>query len=254
MDKSRYLQRIKFSAKADTDDKTLMALHRHHVMNIPFENMDIHCHKLFDLEPENIYQKVVENCRGGFCYELNYLFNSLLNEIGFSSRIISSRIYDSDGVLGPEFDHMSIHVKTEKEYLADVGFGDLFLQPLVITDGVQNDGRNYFIIEKDGADDYTLSMSSDGSDFQKKYRFNLMEVPLESFKGPCIDKQTNPESFFVKNIVCTIATETGRITIFNDRIIRNNGKERVEGRILGDNDLRIQLRRSFNIEIGGENF
>ena len=114
MDKSRYLQRINFSARAGSDDNTLRLLHRHHVMSVPFENLDVHYHRLFDLEPENIYRKVVENYRGGFCYELNSLFNDLLIDVGFSTRIISARTFDSEGVLGPEFDHMAIHVRTDK--------------------------------------------------------------------------------------------------------------------------------------------
>ena len=249
MDYSRYLQRIKFSDRAQADDPTLMSLHQHHVMFVPFENLDIYYRKMFDLEIENIFRKVVENVRGGFCYELNYLFNSLFNAIGFSSKIISSRVFDSSGVLGPEFDHMSIHVRTDKDYLADVGFGDLFLRPLEIKDGVQSDGRNLFLIEAVGDGAFALSMSSRGSDFQKKYVFSLKEMPLENFKAPCFDKQTNPESYFVKNTICTRATESGRITLLNNKIIRNNGQERIETTILSDIDLRVQLMKHFNIEI-----
>ena len=249
MDYSRYLRRIKFSDRAQADDPTLKSLHEHHVMFVPFENLDIHYRKIFDLEIENIFRKVVENVRGGFCYELNYLFNSLLNAIGFSSKIISSRTFDSSGELGPEFDHMSIHVRTDKDYLVDVGFGDLFIQPLEIKDGVQSDGRNLFLIEAVGDGGYALSMSPGGSDFVKKYVFRLKEIPLENFKAPCYDKQTNPDSYFVKNTVCTRATELGRVTLFNNKIIRKSGEERIETPILSDVDLRVQLMKHFDIEI-----
>ena len=82
--------------------------------------------KVFDLEIDNIFKKVVNNFRGGFCYELNSLFNDLLCNIGFESRIIEARIYDELGNLGPRYDHMAIFVKTDKNYLLDVGFGNLF--------------------------------------------------------------------------------------------------------------------------------
>lgn len=249
MDCARYLQRIKFSDRARVDDQTLRTLHQQHVMFVPFENLDIHYRKIFDLEPENIFKKVVENYRGGFCYELNHLFNNLLSAIGFSSKIISSRTFDSSGTLGPEFDHMSIHVKTERDYIADVGFGDLFLHPLEVKDGIQSDGRNEFLIEAVGEGEFVLSMSSNGSDFQKKYVFNLTEVPLENFKALCLDKQTNPESYFVKNTICTRSTESGRVTLFNDKIIRKSGHERIETPILSDVDLRVQLMKHFNIAI-----
>ncbi len=249
MDHSRYLQRIRFYDRAHADDQTLRSLHQQHIMYVPFENLDIHYGKIFDLDLQNIFRKVVEDFRGGFCYELNYLFNSLLNTIGFSSKIISSRTFDSSGTLGPEFDHMSIHVKIDRDYIADVGFGDLFLQPLEIRDGIQSDGRNKFLIEPVGGSEYSLSMSSDGSDFQKKYVFSLKEIPLENFKAPCFDKQTNPDSYFVKNTICTRATESGRVTLFNEKIIKKSGKERIETPILSDIDLRVQLMKHFDIEI-----
>ena len=248
-DESKYLQRIKFSGRVHADDQTLKNLHRHHLMNVPFENLDIHYHKLFDLELSNIYRKVVDNSRGGFCYELNYLFNSLLRALGFSTKIISSRVFDSEGILGPEFDHMSIYVRTDRDYIADVGFGDLFVRPLEIKEGVQDDGRNQFLIESNQRGEYTLSMSSDGLNFQKKYVFSLKEVPVEYFKDPCLDKQTNPESYFVKNTVCTLATESGRVTLFNDKLIIRTYAERSEISILSDFDRRVQLKKYFNIEI-----
>jgi len=249
MDYSRYLQRIKCSDRAQADDPTLQSLHEHHVMFVPFENLDIHYRKMFDLEPENIFRKVVENVRGGFCYELNYLFNNLLNAVGFSSKIISSRTFDSSGALGPEFDHMSIHVRTDKDYLADVGFGDLFIHPLEIKEGVQSDGRNLFLIEAVGDGHYALSMSSGASDFEKKYVFSLEEVPVENFNELCLDKQTNPDSYFVKNTICTRTTEMGRVTLFNNKIIRKSGEERIETPVLSDMDLRVQLMKHFDIEI-----
>ena len=94
-----------------------------------------------------------------------------------------------------------------------------------------------------------FSMTSGRSDFEKKYVFSLEEVPVENFKEPCLDKQTNPDSYFVKNTICTRATEMGRVTLFNDKIIRKNGEERIEIPILSDVDLRIQLIKHFDIEI-----
>ena len=249
MDISKYLQRINFPGPVHADNQTLKSLHRHHIMSVPFENLDIHYHRLFDLELSNIYKKVVDNFRGGFCYELNYLFNSLLNTVGFSTKIISARVFDSEGALGPPFDHMSIYVKTDRDYIADVGFGDLFLVPLEIREGVQDDGRNFFLMESLNSEDYIISMSSDKSNFQKKYVFSLKEAPLECFIAPCYDKQTNPDSYFVRNAVCTLPTESGRVTLFNDKLIRKTHTEKIEISILNDVDLRIQLRKNFNIEI-----
>ncbi len=101
-DESKYLRRINYTDKLIINDDTLIKLHEYHFLNVPFENIDIHYNKFFDLELESLYRKIVINYRGGFCYELNSTFNALLCDIGFDSKIIVARIFDDLGNLGPE--------------------------------------------------------------------------------------------------------------------------------------------------------
>jgi N-hydroxyarylamine O-acetyltransferase len=249
MNKQRYLDRIDYEHIISVTNKTLSNLHSQHVHNIPFENLDIHYKKLFDLHLENIFRKVIRDFRGGFCYELNLLFNWLLGEIGFSSRIIASRTISEDGSVGPEFDHMSVYVKTDREFLIDVGYGDLFVKPLEIKDGVQSDGRKFFRIEKLNHPEYLLSMSDDGLDFKKRYTFSLHDVTAENFSPICFEKQTNPDSYFVKNLICTKPTDVGRVTIFNNRLINETAESTTELAIENDDELRRSLWYTFRIVV-----
>jgi N-hydroxyarylamine O-acetyltransferase len=210
MNCEKYLERIKFTDKVAITEETLFNLHEQHMFNVPFENLDIHYQRVFDLQIESIFEKIVLNNRGGFCYELNNIFNWLLQQVGFDSRIISARVIDESGKLGPLFDHMLICIDYDnKKYLADVGYGDLFTRPLQVKPGIQSDGRNQFIIQKWSAQDFVLSMSSENSPFLDKYRFSLKEIPATEFSSICLDKQTNPSSYFVKNIICTKPTPSG---------------------------------------------
>ncbi|MDJ1497358.1 arylamine N-acetyltransferase [Cytophagaceae bacterium DM2B3-1] len=250
MDITSYLQRILFSGPIVPDTQTLIAIHEQHIYQVPFENLDVRYNQLFSLQLEKVYEKIVTQMRGGFCYELNLIFNWLLNKIGFSSKLISSRIFDDAGNPGPEFDHMLVHVKTDREYLADVGYGDLFIRPLEIRAGVQSDGRNFFKIEKYNDENFLLSMSPNGIKFQKKYIFNLMHVTPDAFEEICLYKQTNPESYFVKNTICTKPTKTGRVTIFNNKLIEKTTSRRFEDTITDENHLKKLLRTKFGIELG----
>jgi len=250
MDKEQYLQRIKFTNEIVIDEDTLINLHEHHVFNVPFENIDIYYRRLFSLEIERIFEKVVLNFRGGFCYELNSIFDVLLRQIGFNSKIISARIIGDYGALGPEYDHMSVFVEcNNKKYLADVGFGHLFIRPLEIRSGIQSDGRNFFMIQEINTQDYVVSMSSDKINFYKKYRFNLREVSIENFVDICLEKQTNPSSYFVKNIICTKPTIQGRLTIKNGNLIEQKNGVRTEKLIRNEYELRTELRNKFDILI-----
>jgi N-hydroxyarylamine O-acetyltransferase len=208
------------------DPTSLASLHLEHVTRVPFDDQ-----------------------RGGFCYELNLLFCELLFASGFRSRIIEARIFTEDGNLGPPFDHMSVLVEMDKKYLADVGFGDLFLRPLEIREGIQSDGRSNFKIERQDDFRYLLSMEKEDRSFEKKYVFDLRPVNAEDFYGICVDKQTNSESYFVKNLVCTKPTTAGRVTIFNNSMIERRGNERVITKIEDDIHLQSVLRQRFDIEL-----
>ncbi|MBL0745057.1 arylamine N-acetyltransferase family protein [Chryseolinea lacunae] len=250
MNRSDYLARINFAGPASPDHETLMMLHRQHVYHVPFEDLDIHYQRPFTLDEDRVFDKIVNHRRGGFCYEVNSLLTMLLNDIGFSARIISARVFTEDDVEGPPFDHMAVLIELDKTYLADVGFGDLFITPLELKeDIIQTDGRNHFRIDKRDDGNFVLQMASDQKTFQRKYSFSLAPCTLDDFREPCRDKQINPESHFVKNTICTLPTEQGRITVYNARFIDRKGTEKYETLVDDDAALRKILKERFQIEI-----
>jgi N-hydroxyarylamine O-acetyltransferase len=220
MEKEKYLERLKYMGKLSADAECLAELHQNHLFYIPFENLDVFSGKGISLDLKTIYEKIVLKRRGGFCYELNYLFHWLLTELGFTCRMISARVINDDGEPGPEFDHMAIFIEGDPDCLADVGFGDLFLKPIEFKmEEVQSDGRNYFKIRQQGDESYMLMMSGDGVLFKDEYLFNLKTRTIQDFEAPCKDKQVNPDSHFVKNRICTKFTPEGRWTIRNEHWI-----------------------------------
>jgi N-hydroxyarylamine O-acetyltransferase len=249
MNVTRYLNRIAFEHTPTVDTGTLTQLHRHHVFQVPFENLDVHYKKRFSLDTETVYNKIVSQRRGGFCYELNSLFLKLLQHVGFRGRVVSASIFDDTGTPGPRFDHMAIVVEADGDYLLDVGFGDLFVTPLEIEPGrVQHDGRNYFRIDSHN-DGYVLAMSPDGNIFQPKYIFTLDAHDVSDFEPSCYDKQINPGSYFVKNVVCTRPTDAGRITLFNDRLIERRHEQRIISEITDEDHRKEVLRTEFGLAL-----
>ena len=131
MNIQKYLNRIKYYSEVKTSKEVMFGLQKQHLLNIPFENLDIHYGTRIELDLKKIFQKIIIEKRGGFCYELNSLFNELLKEIGFNTFLISGRVNNENGTYGQEFDHMAIIVILEnKSYLVDVGFGRFILEPL----------------------------------------------------------------------------------------------------------------------------
>lgn len=217
------------------------------MLTIPFENIDVRRGTRFTLEPEAIFRKVVVNKRGGFCYELNKLFYYLLRDTGFEVHTIAARIFDEQGNEGPPFDHMALIVTTDKTWLVDVGFGDLFIEPRELKVGVnQPDRENQFRIEPLG-NRYMLLMTDHNGAFTKKYSFDVRPRSFADFEEMSLWKQTNPESWFVKNFVCTQATSTGRITIINNKFRTIVNGELTEVSIRDEHHCQQILAEKFNI-------
>jgi N-hydroxyarylamine O-acetyltransferase len=248
MDIKEYLSRIKFFGNIKADLNTLNQLHQNHIFYVPFENLDIQNGKKLHLEEQKLFEKIIGSKRGGFCYELNYLFFSLLIDLGFNAKMISARIFENDD-FGPEFDHMAIIVRLEnEEWLADVGFGDLFIKPLKIEPKIEQiDGGNTFKISFLNEKSYLLSKSENGNEFEKKYVFETNERRLEQFLPQCELKQKSPDSYFVQNKVCTIAHENGRKTIFNSKYIEKQHGNKTELLIENWEQEKLILEKEFGM-------
>ncbi|MFK7983105.1 MAG: arylamine N-acetyltransferase [Saprospiraceae bacterium] len=117
MNVQAYLKRINYTQPLKADQATLFQLHQAHLYNVPFEDLNIHYKIPIILKEKELYQKIVAGNRGGFCYELNGLFNELLKAIGFQTTIIAAKVINKEDKVGPSFDHAAIIVDLEKRWL-----------------------------------------------------------------------------------------------------------------------------------------
>ncbi len=122
IDVSTYLQRMNFHGSTAPTVDTLRALHRAHLLAIPFENLDIHRNKPIVLDEAALFEKIVTHRRGGYCYELNGLLASLLRALGFDVTLFSSNVIH--GGIPAEIDHLTLLIQLNERWVVDVGFGD----------------------------------------------------------------------------------------------------------------------------------
>jgi N-hydroxyarylamine O-acetyltransferase len=175
------------------------------------------------------------------------LFAALLRELGFNVEMLSASVANSKGEWGPEFDHMTLLVTLEDRWLADVGFGDSFVEPLrfdVRTEQVQ-DKRAYRIDEDGGR--YVLLQRIEGSEWKPQYRFTLQPHVYADYEEMCIYQQTSPESHFTQGRICSRLTPDGRLTISDNRLITTKGNTREERELGTEAEIRDALRDHFGI-------
>lgn len=219
MDKTKYLNRIKYSESLEPNLEVLRKLQKSHLTTVPFENLDIHGDIPIELSIDEIFDKIVNQKRGGFCYELNGLFYELLTTIGFDAKRVSARVYNQNGGYGQEFDHFAIIVTINNtNYLTDVGFGEFTFEPLELQLGViQNDERGNYLIDK-FENDYLRVNKIEGGKSTPEYIFKNIKREFAEFEEICKYHQTSPDSHFTAKRLISIPTENGRITITGNRL------------------------------------
>ncbi len=260
-----YLKRIDYSAPLNADAPepslaTLQTLHLTHLLAVPFENLSIHYSQPIMLDEALLFDKIVTRRRGGFCYELNGLFAWLLRRLGFQVSLLSAGVAHADGGFGPEYDHLTlqVHHLSGADWLADVGFGDSFRQPLRLEAGLEQqekDGHSYrFLQEEQPGEDgtprhYWILQRSTGETWEPQYRFTLQPHVLTDFTDRCQYHQTSPESHFTQKRICSLATPMGRITLSDLLLIRTVQGKREERLLPSEVEYREVLANRFGIII-----
>ncbi|MEM8806511.1 MAG: arylamine N-acetyltransferase [Cyanobacteria bacterium P01_G01_bin.38] len=248
MEIGAYLERIGYSGTREPTVKTLKQLHRAHMCSVPFENLDIHLGRPTVLSLASFYDKIVRCRRGGFCYELNGLFGWLLEQLGFTVVMLSARVF-KDTQPGAEFDHMLLLIEMEEARLiADVGFGDSFLEPLPLDSSEAHEqyGSMYRLT---GSETEKMLQRLRGSDWSPQYIFALKPRQLDEFSVMCQYQQTSPESHFTQKTVCSLATVEGRVTLSNNRLIVTADGQRKEQEVLDGEAYQTLLKTYFGIEL-----
>lgn len=250
MNINKYLNRINYTGALSPTIENLYQLQRAHLLNVPFENLDIHYAKPIELNISKFYEKIVINRRGGFCYELNGLFNSLLKALGYNTKIISARVYNNKiNDFGKEYDHLAIIVEVNKvEYLVDVGFGEFSLHPLKLAPGhINEDPRGNFTIEAD-ENGYFEVFKLDGSAKATQYIFIKKEREFSEFSGMCNYHQTSPDSHFTQKKLISKPTATGRVTLTGNTLKITKGVEIIKEEQFNDDEFEKYLQEYFDID------
>lgn len=229
MDISTYLRRIEYTEPVKPDVETLRGLQSAHMLHVPFENLDIGLRRPIQLTEAALWDKIVVRRRGGFCYELNGLFARLLQEIGFDVTYLNARVYNQEGQLGIDFDHLALLVKIpglSTRWLGDVGFGDSFDEPLSFEErGEQVQGLRAYRLEQTPDGYATWQRNYDGS-WERQYFFDLQPHRFpDEYEAGCLYHQTSPKSSFTRGRIISRATPDGRLSLEDGRlIIRKNGR------------------------------
>lgn len=246
MDVAAYLERINYHGTTNPSAETLRALQVAHLRTVPFENLSIHSGELIVLDDEALFTKIVNRRRGGFCYECNGLFAALLRALGFDVTMLSAEVAKKEGGYSPPFDHMTLMVNGAQRWLVDVGFGDSFLEPLLLDERSEQPGREpaYKVVDGDG---HRILVRREANTWTPQYRFTLQPYEYEDFVERCRYQQTSPESHFTQKRICSRVTGSGRISLSDMRLIETKDGKRHERDLANQQEYDAVLQQHFGI-------
>jgi N-hydroxyarylamine O-acetyltransferase len=248
-----YFRRIGYAGTPEPTLATLRALHLRHPLAIAFENLDSLAHRPVRLELPELERKLVEQRRGGYCFEQNVLFAHVLRALGFDPVALVARVVWDRGDDGtrPRTHMLLLLELDEGAYIADVGFGGLTMTaPLNLNDSAaQATPHETFRIVRDGA---VYAVETEIAGVAKTlYRFDLQPQRHVDIEVVNHFVATHPSSPFLESLMAARALPDGRCALRDNRLtIRRAGT--VEQRELRSAAaLRAVLAESFGIDVPG---
>lgn len=252
IDLDAYLRRIGWRGAVATDLATLRGLAMAHVATIPFANLNPLLGLPVDLELVALQRRLVQEGRGGYCFEQNLLFEAVLRAVGFEVTGLIARVLwgQPEDAQTPQ-SHMLLRVELGGEgWLVDVGFGGhvltgaLRLQP----DIEQATGHEPFRLLRRDAEWRMQSLTH--GEWRTLYRFELRPTPMIDYVVANHYVSTHPASRFVNNLMLGRTPRDSRLSLFNREFtLRRRGRE-PEHRILRNvAELRDVVEQEFLLRI-----
>jgi N-hydroxyarylamine O-acetyltransferase len=248
MNVDQYLQRIGLNGRPPVSLAGLRAVHRAHLLAIPYENLDVQLRRPVTIERPAIYKKIVEQGRGGWCYEMNGLLGWALDELGFNvTRATGSVMREMFGD-STNANHLVLRVELpEGLYLADVGFGDGPRDPIPVATGAFRSEGFEFNMHR--VDDPWWRLHSHSLGAAPSFDFNLAPADESQLAAQCENLQTDPQSHFRLNLFCFRHTEQG-VTSLRGRVLRKVTPNGYDERVLADaDDLMDALKNEIGVDV-----
>ncbi len=232
----------------------LKAIHRLHPRAIPFENLNPLTRRAVKLDLESVERKLVDDRRGGYCFEQNALLANVLIELGFQVTPLIGRVLwgrEPDAV--PPRTHMVLRIDLDNEaWIADVGFGSVTLtSPVRLTPGLaQRTDLGIFRLADASHDPLYLEVQARDQTWSRVYRFDLHPVEWIDYETSNWYTSTSPEAIFANNlIVCRVLDDT-RLALLNDQLNEREADGSIvrEQRLASADELAACLHDRFGLK------
>ncbi|MFN2744387.1 arylamine N-acetyltransferase [Bacillus sp. z60-18] len=194
-------------------------------LQFPFENSAVLNKERIPMTKEGLADALLNNQRGGLCYDLNAFLYYILKEIGFSVELVQGTVFKEDTqtwtLTGT---HVAVVLREGHDtYLLDTGFGtNLPLAPVPFSGETVTSNTGAYRVRKTKTDkgDYLLEMNK-GEGWQKGYAFTLKPIDekvLASVRDVIFDDEGSP---FNQKPLASKLTKNGKVILSKDHLTKH---------------------------------
>jgi len=262
---SAWLHRIGFHKLPEAPTlPVLNALIAGHLAHVPFENLDALLGRGVPIDLPAVFDKLVHQGRGGYCFELNTLFCAGLKALGYAVTPLAARVRWGVPETTPTgLSHMLLRVEVAHEsYIADVGFGGPTPDRALALSLPLDEGTPYRLLPtpaaaaSTGFHCYDLAVrdpAADESGWRVMYRFDLTPQPQIDFVARNWYVSTHPHSLFTHTLMAARTDGDTRLSLGNASLTERAADGSVHKTELATGDAVIEtLSTRFHIRLDAD--
>lgn len=248
----QYFERIHYWGFSGTSLENLVELQKCHLQHIPYENLDLMNGTALSLDPQDLFSKIIERHRGGFCFELQGVFYELLISLGYQVKQYAARFMDEPWHIQMRRHRILVVELGAERYVCDVGVRSESPRiPLQLQENeIQNDGISQYRYRRDPFYGWVLEQKEPGKEWKDLLGFTEEPQINEDYVMPTFYCEKHSDSTFNKFMKISIFTPDSNLTIVgNTYKVYKQGKVVVREPLTEREQVVTLLKEKFGIPV-----
>ena len=239
-------------ARSEPTSSLLAEIARRHVATFAFSSLGPWLGSELPLDPSSLYERIVRDRRGGYCFEQNGLAYAVLEELGYSVRLYLARVIHNQDVQPPLTHRITVVDIDDDRRVVDVGFGPFGpTRPVPLSGAPTTGAGREFAVTQPRAGEFHLQSMRNGAP-TSLYRFDLGRYEAADCELGHFYSHRHPAATFVNNLVASLILDDEIRSLRNHEywIIRPSGERVVTIREAGE--LRSVLEDDLGLRVNDE--
>lgn len=207
----------------------LQELQSRHIAKYSFNNLAVILGKDIPLDTESVFQKIVLEGKGGYCFEHNKLVFEVLDHLGYDVSLKMARVVYNKEVDVPRTHRLTVLNLDGDQYVVDMGFGHYCPKyPVKMEKGlVQDQGDAVYRIVKNTNGDFCMQIVKD-DDFFTLYTFDMNTYTDMDCLTSHFYSHKYPTAGFVNNLVICLKKNEEVLSLRNHEFhLLKNGETKI---------------------------